>query len=138
MFALPTLKLYHINLPKMGWPLKTMSRTRKSGNKSYFFLKYSAICPAYELWFGILTYCTTSHYYVLLKVALLTIYYFLWFDLYTSYIKGFYFAFNIDQECLFLEVNKFYFSSEQNILVQYWAQYWVMCSPDFRGRLWDE
>ena len=36
---------------------------------------YSAIFSAYVLWFGILTYCCTSHYYVLLKVTLLTIYY---------------------------------------------------------------
>ena len=28
---LPTLKLYHIDSPKMRWPLKTMSRTENNG-----------------------------------------------------------------------------------------------------------
>ena len=35
---------------------------------------------------------------------------------------------------LFWKVNKVYFKSEQNIIVQYWAQYWGMCKPEKRRK----
>ena len=46
---LPTLKLYYIDLPKMGWPLKTMLRTGKNGKNLSFSLKNLEICAAYVL-----------------------------------------------------------------------------------------
>ena len=32
--TLTTFKMYHIDPPKMGWPLKTRSRTGNNGKKS--------------------------------------------------------------------------------------------------------
>ena len=39
---LPTPKLYHNDPPKMGWPLKTRSRTKKNG-KEFDILYYLAM-----------------------------------------------------------------------------------------------
>ena len=44
--TLPTLKLYHIDPTKMGWPLKTMSRTGNNGKKILTFLKISCNLPS--------------------------------------------------------------------------------------------
>ena len=60
---------------KDGMATKTRLKDWKKWKKILTFIKNSAICSAYVLWFEVLTYCSTSLNYTLLKITLLTIYY---------------------------------------------------------------
>ena len=64
--TLPTLKLHHINPPKMGWPLKIRSRTRKNW-KNLKFLKISCNLPS---WCTVIWGFDILYYFLLLCLAI--------------------------------------------------------------------